>query len=79
MINSKRQQRKRERANKRDKNGFALNLSRPVRRALQRLQVSQSYGTRSGVKRLAPGESMIKDNSGSADHLLYAGGSMKCH
>ena len=78
-MDSKRQQRKAARAGKRDKNGFAMNLSRPVRRALQRLQVAQSYGTRTGVKRLAPGESMTKDNSGSADHLLYAGGSMKCH
>lgn len=35
---SKRQDRKNERAGKKDRNGFSLALSRPVRRAGQRLQ-----------------------------------------
>lgn len=35
---SQRQDRKNERANKKDKNGVSMSLSRPVRRGIQRLQ-----------------------------------------
>ena len=79
MENSIRQQRKKQREGKKDKFGFSMSLSRAQRRAMRRLMYAQCYIGRTGVFRIEAGGSQIKDNAGSSDHLLYAGGRMKSH
>lgn len=78
MELSIRQRRKMERANKRDKNGFSMSLSRRQRRALRRNVVARSYkSAKGGVITLEIGGIADTDNFGCTAHRVYGGGSMK--
>lgn len=75
-MQSKRQQRKSERASKKDKWGYPMSLSRRQRRSLRNQAMAASYMKGNVTTTLAIGEKMEHCESG---FILHAGGTRKCY